>query len=89
MQVLCKKIDGNAETHCCVCGQGFVMFWDRQSRMERIATLHETQEILRRHHRAKAGPEAHPMESFPIPEWGGACAFTRKPTPSALTIHEV
>ncbi len=74
MRVLCKKIDGNAETHCCVCGQGFVMFWDRQSRNERIAALHEIQEVLRRHHRNGPGPEAHPKEGFPVPEWSGAGA---------------
>ena len=89
MQVLCKKADGNAETHCCICGQGFVLFWDRQSRMERIAALHETQEILRRHHHVKAGPEAHPMNSFPVPEWGGAIAYSRRPATTTLTIFEV
>jgi hypothetical protein len=71
MQVLCKKTDGNAETHCCVCGQGFVMFWDRQSRNDRMAALHEVQQILRRHHRNGAGPEAHPKETFTVPEWSG------------------
>jgi hypothetical protein len=75
MQVLCKSTDGNAETHCCVCGQGFVMFWDRQSRNERIAALHEIQEVLRRHHRNVPGPEAHPKESFPVPEWNGTSTF--------------
>jgi hypothetical protein len=75
MQVLCKRTDGNAETHCCVCGQGFVMFWDRQSRTERMAALREIQETLRRHHRNAPGPEAHPNDSFPVPEWSGAGAF--------------
>jgi len=68
MKVLCKKTNGNAETHCFVCGQGFVMFWDRQSRSDRLAALHEIQAILRRHHRSVAGPEAHPQESFTVPE---------------------
>lgn len=76
MQVVCKKTDGNAETHCCVCGQGFVMFWDRQSRNERIAALHEIQEAFRPQHRNAAGPEAHPKDSFPVPEWSGASAFS-------------
>ena len=75
MQVLCKRTNGNAETHCCVCGQGFVMFWDRQSRTERMAALPEIQETLRRHHRNAPGPEAHPNDSFPVPEWSGAGAF--------------
>jgi hypothetical protein len=72
MQVLCKKTNGNAETHCCVCGQGFVIFWDRQSRTERIAAMHEIQHVLRNHHRNKAGPEAHPQDSYAIPEWNAA-----------------
>ena len=72
MQVLCKKTGGNAETHCCVCGQGFVMFWDRQSRAERIAAVHEIQQVLRHHHGTATGPEAHPSDSFTVPEWSGA-----------------
>ncbi len=71
MQVLCKATSGNAETHCCICGQGFVMFWDRQSRSERVAALHEIQETLRRHHRASPGKDAHPTEGFPVPDWSG------------------
>jgi len=76
MQVLCKKTSGNAETHCCVCGQGFLMFWDRQSRAERIATVHEIQRVLRNHHRTSAAPGAHPNDSFMVPEWSGAGAFS-------------
>jgi hypothetical protein len=74
MQVLCKKTNGNAEAHCCVCGQGFVMFWDRQSRTERVAALHEIQEVLRRHHQNSPGTEAHPKDSFLVPEWSRASA---------------
>lgn len=69
MQVLCKATKGNAETHCCVCGQGFVMFWDRQSRSERFTAQHEIQETFRRHHRSAPGPEAHPTGIFPVPDW--------------------
>lgn len=76
MQVLCKKTAGNAETHCCVCGQGFVMFWDRQSRTERIAAVHEIQQVLRRHHLNGAGPGAHPNDSFTVPEWSGPSSLT-------------
>ena len=72
MQVLCKATKGNAETHCCICGQGFIMFWDRQSRNERVAALQEIQETLRRHHRTASGPEAHPIAGFPVPDWKGS-----------------
>lgn len=74
MQVLCKSTNGFAETHCCICGQGFVMFWDRQSHSERIAALHEIQDTLRRQHRHCPGREAHPKENFPVPEWDTAVA---------------
>jgi len=72
MQVLCKATNGNAETHCCVCGQGFVMFWDRQSRAERAAAILEIQAALRLHHRTASGPEAHPTAAFPVPDWNDA-----------------
>lgn len=69
MQVLCKATKGNAETFCCICGLGFVMFWDRQSRAERTAALHEIQATLRSHHHTASGAEAHPTEGFPVPDW--------------------
>ena len=72
MQVLCKATNGNAETNCCICGQGFVMFWDRQSRAERVAALFEIQQTLRRHHRTASGPEAHPTADFLVPDWSGS-----------------
>lgn len=72
MQVLCKSTNGNAETHCCVCGQGFVMFWERQSRTERVELMKEIQHALRHQHRINKGPDAHPNGSFLLPEWAGA-----------------
>jgi len=74
MQVLCKSTNGNAETHCCVCGQGFVMFWERQSRSERMEARSEIQKTLRSHHYNQAGPEAHPPDGFLVPEWNGPIA---------------
>jgi hypothetical protein len=72
MQVLCKSTNGNAETHCCVCGQGFVMFWERQSRKERVEAMKEIQNTLRHQHRNQRGPEAHPRGSFLVPEWNSS-----------------
>jgi hypothetical protein len=72
MQVLCRKTKGNAEFHCCVCGQGFVMFWERQSRSERAEIMHEIQETMRRHHRTAPGPEAHPLDGFLAPQMVGS-----------------
>jgi len=68
MQVLCRRTSGNAEFHCCVCGQGFVMFWERQSHSERMELLREIQETLRRQHRRTAGPDAHPKGGFLAPQ---------------------
>ena len=74
MQVLCKSTNGNAECRCCICGQGFVMFWERQSRAERMESLHDIQEALRRHHHNHAGPQAHPQGGFLVPQWHGDIA---------------
>ena len=76
MQVLCKGTKGNSEVQCCVCGQGFVMFWERQSRAERAEAIHEIQETLRNHHRNHHGPEAHPAGGFLVPEWNGPIAYS-------------
>lgn len=76
MQVLCKGTNGNSEVQCCVCGQGFVMFWERQSRTERAEAVHEIQETLRNHHRNHPGPEAHPSGGFLVPEWNGPIAYS-------------
>jgi hypothetical protein len=76
MQVLCKSASGKAETQCCVCGQGFVMFWERQSRTERSEALREIQKVLLSHHRKTPGPQAHPTSGFLVPEWNGPIAFS-------------
>lgn len=72
MQVLCRRTNGHAEFHCCVCGQGFVMFWERQSRSERMSIMGEIQETMRRQHRAASGREAHPQDGFLAPQMGGS-----------------
>lgn len=72
MQVFCKSTAGNAEIHCSVCGQGFVMFWERQSRVERVEMLREIHQTLRHQHRNQRGPEAHPNGGFLVPEWDGS-----------------
>lgn len=48
------------------------MFWDRQSRSERMAVLREIQETMRRHHRMAPGPEAHPQDGFLAPQTAGS-----------------
>jgi len=70
MKVFCRRTNGNAELRCSVCGQGFVLFWERQPRTERTAMLGEIQKTMRRHHRTSPGKDAHPNGGFLAPEWG-------------------
>ncbi len=76
MQVLCKSTNGFAETHCCVCGQGFVIFWERQSLTERAEAKREIQAMLRNHHRSHTGLLAHPPGGFLVPERNGPIALS-------------
>ena len=69
MQVLCKSTNGNAETHCCVCGQGFVLFWERESRSQRAEAIKEIQMTLRHQNRSLRGPEAHPNGGVLVPDF--------------------
>ena len=76
MQVLCKSSNEQVETHCTVCGQGFALYWERQSKVERAQALGEIEKTLRSHHAKIAGPEAHPTRGFLVPEWTGPIAFS-------------
>ncbi|MGA2650637.1 MAG: hypothetical protein ABSF28_08945 [Terracidiphilus sp.] len=68
MQVLFKSTDQNANTHCCVCGQGFELTWERRPVSEVMNVLFEIQKKLCNHHREEAGPQAHPESGVLIPE---------------------
>jgi hypothetical protein len=76
MQVLCKSSNESAEAHCSVCGQGFVLYWERQSRTERAEARREIEKTLRKHHVNQAGPQAHPQHGFLVPEWDGPIAYS-------------
>jgi hypothetical protein len=76
MQVMCRSTIGNAEARCSVCGQGFVIFWERESRSQRIQALREIQRLLRDHHRSQTGPQAHPQNGFLFPELNVPEAFS-------------
>ena len=73
MQVLLKSAENGVETRCSVCGQGFVMFWERQTKMERSEALREVSDVLRRHHHAGG---SHPERGFLVPEWNGPIAYS-------------
>jgi hypothetical protein len=81
MQVLCKSTNGNAEIKCCVCGQGFVMFWERQTHSERLAAMREIQQTLRKQHHHQEGREAHPASGFLVPEWDKNISFAGAAVP--------
>lgn len=66
MQVLCKSTSGVPDLCCSVCGQGYLLVWERQSRAERAAALKEVSKTLRGHHLNGSGPEAHPQRSFMV-----------------------
>lgn len=77
MQVLLKTTtEAAVETRCSVCGQGFVMFWERQTKMERSEALREIESTLRHHHHQGAGPQVHPVKGFLVPAWDGPIAFS-------------
>ncbi len=76
MQVLLKSADSGVETRCSVCGQGFVMFWERQTRMERGEALREIEATLRHHHHVSDGAHVHPTKGFLVPSWDGPIAFS-------------
>ena len=76
MQVLCKRSNEHVETCCSVCGQGFELYWERQSRAERAQALREIEKTLRSHHVEHAGPEAHPDRGFLVPEGTGPIAVS-------------
>jgi hypothetical protein len=69
MQIQFKSTVENANTHCCVCGQGFELTWERRSFLEVTKILFEIQKNLCNHHREQTGPQAHPESGVLIPEW--------------------
>jgi hypothetical protein len=76
MQVLCKSSNDAAETYCSVCGQGFALFWERQTKPERATALQEIAKTLRNHHRQGFAPEVHPQHGFVVPDSEGPTEFS-------------
>jgi hypothetical protein len=76
MQVLCKSTSDFPDMCCTVCGQGFVLFWERQTRAERATALREISRALRSHHDKLFGPNAHPERGFVVHDWNGPAEFS-------------
>jgi len=76
MQVLCKMSMTASDVRCNVCGQGFVVYWERHSPDEQHATRALVQKQLADHHRITDDAGAHPPASFNVPQWGGLPKFS-------------
>lgn len=76
MQVLCKSAETAVETRCSVCGQGFVLFWERTTKMEKFEALRQIDSTLRHHHHSGKTEHAHPQNGFLVPEWNGPIAYS-------------
>lgn len=76
MQVLCKSSDTKIEAQCSICGQGFTLYWERQTPTERAEALEAVESVLRDHHRGNQGVGAHPEYGFLVPAWDGPVAFS-------------
>jgi hypothetical protein len=76
MQVLCKTSNVSVETRCSICGQGFVLYWERQAEVDHAEALREVETALRNHHGTGNGAGAHPEHGFLVPAWDGPIAFS-------------
>jgi len=81
MKVFFKSTEGKANTHCCVCGQGFMLSWERKPSEGITEVLFEVQKSLCDHHRSDGmGRQAHPQSgtviSRPVQEWRGYLPFS-------------
>jgi hypothetical protein len=75
MQVFCKKSMTSSDVRCKVCGQGFVVFWERHSREEQAGSYRMLMDELRAHHASDDRAEAHPEIGFNVPKWDGPAVF--------------
>jgi hypothetical protein len=76
MQVLCKSSNESVEARCSICGQGFALYWERQTAHNREEALEVVNAELRNHHSEKEGVAAHPERGFLVPAWSGSIAFS-------------
>ena len=76
MQVLCKSTSDSPDLCCTVCGQGFVLLWERHSRAERATALREIASALRGHHHKVSGVDAHPRRGFIVQDLNGSAEFS-------------
>jgi hypothetical protein len=76
MQVLCKSTSQAPDVCCPVCGQGFALVAERQSKAERARAVREVTQALRTHHVKRPGRRAHAEGGFLVAADGGAETFS-------------
>jgi hypothetical protein len=81
MQVVCQASETSADVRCPLCGQGFILSWERTCRIERGKTLTKIQKALQQQHAVQAEASdseqpVHPSNAFNIPEWSGNAEFS-------------
>jgi hypothetical protein len=76
MQVLCKSTNTSSDISCPLCGQGFLLYWERSSRQEQDITRRKVQQALEDQHTVLSSAEAHPQSAFNIPSWEGNPYFS-------------
>lgn len=59
MQLLCRSYEGRGDVACPVCGQGFLLYWTRQSPADQPALLSVIVDALSRQHAVHGMAEAH------------------------------
>jgi hypothetical protein len=82
MQVLLRRSEFRKDICCSVCGQGFRLYWEQNSPVERATMRSIVLGELRDHHSREQGgdqtPSAHPIDLFRLPNWTGSPKFARK-----------
>ena len=76
MQVQRKSSSETIEAQCDVCGQGFTLYWERQTPAEKADAREAVESVLRDHHRIRQDADAHPDSGFLVPAWDGPVAFS-------------
>jgi hypothetical protein len=76
MQAFCKPVDSSPDVRCPVCGQGFLLYWERSSRSQQDATRQSIKQALSDHHIDADPTGAHPDAAFNIPSWSGSPQFS-------------
>ncbi len=80
MQVLCKASTTGSDVRCSICGQAFLVYWERSTLEEQAEARLNVLQALRSHHlsgqTSSQNQHAHPQTAFNVPEWNGMPQFS-------------